>query len=301
MVSNYDGKIPDRFCLGEDLNWDAPWVDVSLWVELPFWLMVDNTTLAIEIEGHEFQVALYDNYFELYVNEITASRQNVCSRGPLKTHEDLSDGIKEFQKNNPSVPFMWRKCKTILKIATRCNEEVWSMATRKAKLVQRVQKTVDLYIEELCKAHIPLINRLIQGYRLATYDYFAFEVSPWDVPIWFLGRSEQGGVSSTLLPYRKWDFKPLIFPKLFPALKPTGQPTFYQLIQGKNLRDQISTIPTPGEFELLDALNLMERGDYSGAVRRITTAIEVIVEALLGKAIEMAEGKGRAEKFLRET
>ena len=89
MVSNDDGKIPDRFCLGEDLNWDAPWVDVSLWVELPFWLMVDNTTLAIEIEGHEFQVALYDNYFELYFKEITDSRQNVCYRGPLKTHETL--------------------------------------------------------------------------------------------------------------------------------------------------------------------------------------------------------------------
>jgi hypothetical protein len=136
---------------------------------------------------------------------------------------------------------------------------------------------------------------------LATYDYFAFEVAPWDVPLWVVGRSEQGGVSSFLLPYRKWDFKPLIFPKISSAGKPTGQPTLYQLIQAGDLSEQISAVATPGELELLDALNLMERGDYSGAVRRITTAIEVIVEALLGKAIEMAEGKGRAEKFLRET
>jgi hypothetical protein len=36
-----------------------------------------------------------------------------------------------------------------------------------------------------------------------------------------------------------------------------------------------------GELELLDAVNLMERGDYSGAVRRIITAIEAELESVL--------------------
>jgi hypothetical protein len=45
----------------------------------------------------------------------------------------------------------------------------------------------------------------------------------------------------------------------------------------------------------------MERGDYSGAVRRVTTAIEVIVEAVAGKAVETAIGKPAAEKFLKDT
>jgi hypothetical protein len=297
MGSNDEGEIPDRFFIGEDLNWDAPWVDVNLWVELPFWLMVDNTTIAIEIEVHEFQVSVYDNYFELYGGEITDSRQTVCYQGPIKNSEDLSDDIQEIRKNNPNVPFMWRKCKTILKIATRCNEDVWNKATAETEIVLRVQRTVDLYLKELCMAHIPIINRLIQGYRLATYDYFAFEVAPWDVPRWLVERSGKGGVSSLLLPYRTWDIKPPVFLKFPPA----GQPVPYQLIQAEDLRGQISTIATPGEFDLLDAINLMERGDYSGAVRRVTTAIEVVVEAMVGKAIEAAEGKGRAEKFLKET
>jgi len=54
-------------------------------------------------------------------------------------------------------------------------------------------------------------------------------------------------------------------------------------------------------MELLDAMNFMERGDYSGGVRRITTAIEVIVEAVVGAAVERAEGKPATVKFIERT
>lgn len=74
----------------------------------------------------------------------------------------------------------------------------------------------------------------------------------------------------------------------------------YKLIEEGDLQ-RFSLAPAPGEFELLDALNLMERGDYSGAVRRVTTALEVIVESVVGKAIEAKEGKKSAVKFLRAT
>jgi hypothetical protein len=45
----------------------------------------------------------------------------------------------------------------------------------------------------------------------------------------------------------------------------------------------------------------MERGDYSGAVRRVTTAIEVVVEAALAKEIEVLDGREAARKFLSDT
>jgi hypothetical protein len=63
----------------------------------------------------------------------------------------------------------------------------------------------------------------------------------------------------------------------------------------------MSEIATPGELELLDAINLMERGNYSDAVRRITTAIEVVVEAVTGDLVEQHEGKQAAAKFLKNT
>jgi hypothetical protein len=51
----------------------------------------------------------------------------------------------------------------------------------------------------------------------------------------------------------------------------------------------------------LDALNLIERGDYSGAVRRVTTAIEVVVDAVVERALIASEGEAAATKFLKDT
>ena len=186
---------------------------------------------------------------------------------------------------------MWRKCKTVVKIATRCNADVWRKAI-KAKGER--PHSVSAYLSVLCKAHIPVLNRLIQGYRLATYDYFPFEVAPWDVPRWLIERGGNG-VSAFLQPYRQWDMKPVIF------RKPDDPPVVYQLIEGATLATELPKIASPGEFELLDALNFMERGDYSDALRRITTAIEVIVAHTVGKEIEARQGRASAEKFLKNT
>jgi hypothetical protein len=165
---------------------------------------------------------------------------------------------------------------------------------------------VRLYLSELCKAHIPVVNELVRGYRLATYDYFPYEVSPWDVPYWQIEHNG-GSVSSCLVPYRDWDFKPRIFTDrdlvkrmmLGQQIDPASIP--YKLIDESNLQDAMSLVSGPGELELLDALNFMERGGYSDAVRRITTALEVIVESEAGKVVEKAEGEKKAASFLKAT
>jgi hypothetical protein len=161
---------------------------------------------------------------------------------------------------------------------------------------------VQLYLAELCRAHIPVLNSLIQSYRLATYDYFPYELAPWDIPFW--GVEHDGGSANvTLVSYREWDGKPM-FLGSFAALAtgtPRDPPTVYQLIQAADLRGQLASAPSPGEIEVLDAMNFMERGDYSGGVRRITTAIEVIVEAVVGETVERAEGQPAATKFMERT
>jgi hypothetical protein len=50
---------PESSSVGDDLNWDAPWIEVTLRVELPFWLMVDDAAIPIEVGGHTFLV-LFD-------------------------------------------------------------------------------------------------------------------------------------------------------------------------------------------------------------------------------------------------
>ncbi|MGO8795458.1 MAG: hypothetical protein ACLQLC_11595 [Candidatus Sulfotelmatobacter sp.] len=286
-------NIPDHYAVGDRLDWDAPWVNVSLWTELPFWLMVDNTTLTVECEGHAFPVAIHDNYFELFFGSATDSRASVGYRGPFKEQEELSPAVREAMQQHPGGSYMWRKCKTYLRIGSRCNEDVLKAAA--GQEIPRANEA-KLYLSELSRAHIPVINKLIKNYRLATYDYFAFEVAPWDVPLWTIDR-HGSAVSSALVRYREWDFKPVVYN----FKDPTEKPSIYKLIDADKLANQGDIVPTPGEIELLDALNLMERGDYSGAVRRVTTAIEVVVEEVTGRVVEAAQGKQEAERFLRET
>jgi len=300
--------VPESYTLGDSLKWDAPWVTIRLWIELPFWLMVNDATVPIECEGHIFPVSIHNNYFELFAGTASDSRNTVLYRGPYKKRDDLSPDAKHAMEQHPEGPYMWRKCKTYLKIESRCNEDAWDAnqgdLRRSIEDLQDPAKRIAiqrangsrLYLSELCRAHISVVNKLIRSYRLATYDYFAFEVSPWDVPHWSVERDRRA-VSATLVGYRGWDGKPLISKFNDPSVKPE----VYQLIDADSLKSRAALVPTPGELELLDALNLMERGDYSGAVRRITTAIEVIVEAVSGKAIEAAKGKRAARRFLRRT
>lgn len=288
--------VRDNYVIGDDLSWEAPWVHVSLWTELPFWLMVDNTTVTIEYDGHEFPVAIQDNYFQLFFGEATDSRASVGYCGPFKKREELSAAVREAMDQHPNGPYIWRKCKTYLKVGSRCNEDVLNAAAKRES-PQR-ENGAKLYLSELCRAHIPVINKLIKAYRLATYDYFAFNVSPWDVPLWTIDH-DGSAISATLVQYREWDVKPLIFNFKNPT--PTEDAQVYRLIKADELQNHISIVATPGELELLDALNLMERGDYSGAVRRVTTAIEVIVEYKTGEAMEKSKGKLAAEKFLLNT
>lgn len=54
-----------------------------------------------------------------------------------------------------------------------------------------------------------MVNELIQRYRLISYDYFAHEVSAWDVPIWYI-KHEGAGYRASLLRYKEWDRKPVM-------------------------------------------------------------------------------------------
>jgi hypothetical protein len=64
--------------------------------------------------------------FELHGKWISDSKQGVAYHGPLKTKEDLSENIQRILRANPDLNILWRKCKTVLKLTTRCDEDVWN-------------------------------------------------------------------------------------------------------------------------------------------------------------------------------
>jgi hypothetical protein len=269
-------------------------------------LVVGDTTVAVEVGGHEFEIAINEDYYELHVGVLSDSKQNVVYRGPFKEGKDLNEEIRKFAETRPNLPLMWRKSKTVLKIKSRCNSDVWDRTQEQSEEVKKsIQHRAALngirhYFAELCRTHIPVVNALVQRYRLATYDYFPYEASPRDIPFWVIEHNGKSARSS-LVPYREWDVKPKGFATPFDELvkkivagEQFDPPTIaYKFIEEADLQHS-SIIPAPGEFELLDSLSLMERGDYSGAVRGITTALEVILESVVGKEVELAEGKRTA-------
>ena len=146
-------------------------------------------------------------------------------QGPHKDRAQLSERIQEALRERPELNVLWRKCKTVLRIETRCNADVWHRLRLPDQIeCQMPRRGTTLYADELCRAHIPVVNRLIQSYRLTSYDYFAFEVAPWDIPIWYIERDAQS-VRTLLVPYRGWDHRPLIF-------NVDKKPDFYRLVDG---------------------------------------------------------------------
>jgi len=259
--------IPDSYWIGQELDWQTSTVPVELHVELPYWLMVPDCTQNVEVNGHTFLVDIRDDYVELYFDVVGDSKSTCLYTGPPQ--EPRPDVQKAIEKSK--APTMSRKCKTVLLIHSECNKDVLAASAEK----DQRKRSAYCYLQSFCEAHFDVVNRLIQQYRLSTYDYFAYELSPWDIPIWFV-RSGADAVRITLQEYATWDKKPVIVDNAS-----GGKKERYKLIDPSGLQAGLAIQPSAGEFELLDALNFMERGDYSGAVRRITTAIEAQTEFAL--------------------
>jgi len=253
--------------LGKELDWEAPSIPVDLRVELPFWIMVPDCVQDVDVNGHKFKVEIKDNYVELYAGAVVDSRYTCVYFGPpRKLDSELKKAIKESH-----APVLSRKCKTVLLIHSACNKDILTAA----KPEDKSSRPARHYLKSFCVAHIEVVNRLIQQYRLSTYDLFSYEVSPWDVPIWFIGWRKYA-LRIVLQDYRAWDEKPVMYSSIT-----ASRGERYKLIDAAELQSVMSIEPSAGEYELLDALNFMERGDYSDAVRRITTAIEVQLESAL--------------------
>ena len=280
-------STPKSFYLGDTINWNAPWLDVIISVELPFWLMVENFTFNITLEKHTFKVFVVDTAFEHHSGSISDSKNSV-SFFDLKG-DRVSVSSKD-KKDAAEESTLRRKCKTILGIMSRCNSDVWEKLSSSDR---RERITSDIYLQTLCSAHIPLVNKLIQTYRLLTYDLFVYEVAAWDVSLWTITHNAESK-RVNLSRYREWDRKPIVFP-----LKGNQAP--YHLIDGEALSSGLNDENDPSELELLDALNLFQRGDVSGAIRHMITAIEVVVESKLETEMSRSIGSDAMLKFMKKT
>jgi hypothetical protein len=283
---------PRSFTFGDGIEWSSPLNETLLYVELPFWLMTPPGTVAVEWCGTTFPVDICSPWMEVFVVEVTDSRASCIHQGPWRD-DYVAEEYLPTELSEEDLRLLARPTKTVLRLTTRGHAGAFrELAESEPPRARHEQKA---YWASLCEAHIPVVNELIQRYRLVTYDFFPYEVSAWDVPIWYL-KHGGAGYRAMLLSYKEWDRRPVVVERLdengLPVMKP------FEWATPHALGDVSSELATPGEFDLLDARSLMERGDYTGAVRRTVTAIEAVLEwALLGQLKEQYSPAEAATKL----
>jgi len=293
------GPIPDKFVFGDGIDWASPLRETMLYVELPFWLMVAPGPVRVEWGETQIVMHVCPPWMEVFAGEVTDSRKSVLHQGPWESaYQPTAEATEALRRHE--VPVLQRRTKTMLRFEALGHESAFREIGPDEP--PRARRECHAYWASLCEAHMPVINELIQRYRLISYDYFAYEVSAWDVPVWYLKHQEQG-FAATLLPYKDWDDKPVtIEDGDKEGDSPKAKPFEYATLL--DLNAVRSEDASPGEFDLLDARSLMERGDYTGAVRRTVTAVEAILEwALireLSKTYTKDEAVARAGKTVND-
>jgi hypothetical protein len=256
---------PSSFMFGDGIAWDAELEVVHVHVELPFWMMAPSGRISLAASR---EAVVLNGGWEVHVDQFRDSRRRCVYQGPLP------DSVKNRLPGLKDTPLVSRSQRTILRFEARCHVGVTDGLT--ADLPRR-QNESETYLASLCEAHIPFVNEVIQRYRLSTYDYLALEVSAWQVPVWFV-HFRSGMVPVRLFNAADWDQKPRVAPGPFGSeLPPMTQWPELEFATCEELSATSAADATPAELELLDGRALMERGDYTGAIRRTTTALEVVV------------------------
>ena len=270
---------PTSYAVGDDLNWESDLVPIHLVVELPFLLMMEPAVVTISSGPAVYPLLVAEGEVEVFAGAFSDSRELCGYQGNKPEAFESQEDIQDL-----GLPLIRRRQRTTVYFKARGHEDILRRALDIGPDAGSLRRLANSYLSTLCEAHLPILNELIRRYRLLSYDYFAYEVSAWDVPIWHVRGGPAGHISVQLFDYAGMTVRPRIFPNLLMPDKSAEERQFnypLTLVDGGSIESMDPTLGVPGEDDLLDTRNLMERGDYSGAIRRTITAIESLVEHVL--------------------
>jgi len=266
--------------------WGGGCIPIQLMVELPFWLMIPDCEISITHEDATVRASIRGEYMAVSDGPLFyASHHNGVFIGPnddLKVGEQLPPVVARTE-----AP-IYRPMKTVVVFrpevmedavialqepVSRTQQELCE-ARRKVRRINRAAQ----YLQSLAYGHVPFLNRLITDYRIASRDPFAFQVSQWNVPVWFAEHNDKL-IRVCLLPYSDNDW--------YPTLRRLegGERSHFYAANPHAVEVQARADVAPGTLEILDAQSLMYRGYVADAVRSAVTAIEVALEWQITKLL----------------
>lgn len=190
----------------EEKDW---WNDktklILLTVELPFRLMIPNGEFVLTHEKTTLNAKVRGDFVELYHGPmILGSHANVAYLGPKDSLHKVDIGTVV-----PNQTPLYRGMRTVVVFEIQAMENAFNShaiaikASESLLTQNRMKNRSNQYLQSLAFAHIPFLNQLITSYRSASLDPYAFEVSEWDVSVWY-AEDENQVQRIGLMPY--WDF-----------------------------------------------------------------------------------------------
>jgi len=236
--------------------WKGKSVSIQLMVELPFWLLIPDSEFPVAHQDTRVSVSVRGAFVEVSAgNMFYDSHRNAVFVGPAA---ELQSGNPPPSVAEVEMP-IYRDMKTVVLFRPAAMEEAIlalqeheALSEEDPRKIRRTQRAMQ-YLQSLAYAHIPFLNELITSYRFASRDPFAFQVSAWDVPVWF-AQHNATPVRICLMPYRDNDTYPSV--RRFGTVEES--PFFATSPDAVTV--QVRGDVAPGTLEILDAQSLMYRG-----------------------------------------
>ncbi|ELP32046.1 hypothetical protein [Rhodopirellula baltica] len=269
--------------------WASPKIEATIAVELPFWMMLDSCQINVEVGDCPATATIHQKLVGFYDGEFCLDSRNnmvaVSLDGQVLT-------VSERRRLQSIKVITKRPMKTTIEFDVKVHKRVLVDWMRRNELpadsgsgVRAVNRSMQ-YMAALAYAHLPFVNRVISSYRSTSFDPFAFEVSEWDLPVWYI-ESESEFCVVGIMPYHSIDSPPSVA-----AFGSEDQHPYFSTNVGE-VQAQCERELAPGKLQILDAKSLLIRGRYAESIRSAVTAIEVAVEARL---VGLLRQSGRSDE-----
>jgi hypothetical protein len=256
---------------GSSLDWSSPREEVLLYIELPYFLMVEEYACEVTHGDASVKVEVVHGCTEVQTS-FTNHKNHDNTIFVTRPGETEPRPVQEAVESSRSG-FSARDHRTTLVITTSVHADVLTAIDEPA----RRENDARTYLTALMVGHLPVVNKLIGAYRRAAYDPFALDVTESTVPFGFVRQRDRFHRVSAQ-PYANIERRDAFLAR-------GGRPMLIEFATPDECWEKLAAEETPGEYDLLDGWAHFFVGRFGDSIRCLVSAIEVLLESLITKAL----------------
>lgn len=261
-----EAMTPEFVGIGSSLNWDSPLRQFAFSVELPFWLLMPSSSLRVTVGDFTTVVVIENEGIEIqHGRQFRRTHRNTVFMGGTEASKKAMAPVRAILDGG-----LFRATRTLLLIETYAIEDALNAFW--GENGPRYQDA-SCYFASLALGHLPVVNKVINAYRMASVDPFAHEVTAWDIPVWFVCRPPDSQ-PIYLQPHLVEDW----YPTIRKGLQSDDEVQYFSATADA-VEQKLAKGESPGEVEMLDGWSLFHSGRFGDSIRSFVTAIEVLVES----------------------